>query len=140
LVRLKMAADELRMRALTSREIGINDPEVAAVAETGHGGRVLLVDDRKVSYERIAGILTAEHTVDVEPNPQEALFQAAENDYEVMIGSLGLENCEGLRPGSHVRSVERTRGVPTLMVAEVDDQARLVRRPAVGGNDYLVRA
>src|SRR4030088_917911 len=48
LVRLKMAADELRMRALTSREIGINDPEVAAVAETGHGGRVLLVDDRKV--------------------------------------------------------------------------------------------
>ena len=32
LVRLKMAADELRMRALTSREIGINDPEVAALS------------------------------------------------------------------------------------------------------------
>src|SRR3982074_2829388 len=35
LVRLKMAADELRMRAVTSREIGINDPEVAALAATG---------------------------------------------------------------------------------------------------------
>ena len=35
LVRLKMAADELRMRAVTSREIGINDPEFAAVSETG---------------------------------------------------------------------------------------------------------
>src|SRR4029079_11008033 len=34
LVRLKMAADELRMRALTSREIGISDPEMAALAET----------------------------------------------------------------------------------------------------------
>ena len=69
LVRLKMAADELRMRAVTSREIGINDPEVAAIAETGRGGRVLLVDDRKVSYERLAGVLTSEHTVDVETNP-----------------------------------------------------------------------
>ena len=79
LVRLKMATDELRMRALTSREIGISDPEMAALTETGRSGRVLLVDDRKSSYERIAGILTTEHTVDVEPNPQEALFHAAES-------------------------------------------------------------
>ena len=48
LVRLKMVTDELRMRAVTSREIGINDPEMAALAETGRGGRVLLVDDRDV--------------------------------------------------------------------------------------------
>src|SRR6266851_1455001 len=54
LVRLKMAADELRMRAVTSREIGIADPEFAAVSETGRGGRILLVDDRASSYERIA--------------------------------------------------------------------------------------
>src|SRR6185295_8626896 len=91
LVRLKMAADELRMRAVTSREIGINDPEMAALSETGRSGRVLLVDDRRSSYERIASILTAEHMVDVEPNPQEALFHAAEADYECMIVSLGLE-------------------------------------------------
>src|SRR5215470_16611242 len=41
LVRLKMMTDELRMRAVTSREIGISDPEMAALAETGAGGRVL---------------------------------------------------------------------------------------------------
>src|SRR3954449_6750831 len=139
LVRLKMAADELRMRALTSREIGINDAEAAAVSETGHGGRVLLVDDRKVSYERIAGILTTEHTVDVEPNPQEALFQAAENDYEVMIVSLGLENFDGLRLCSQVRSLDRTRGVPILIVSEAEDNARLLRGLEIGVNDYLVR-
>src|SRR5512132_3695170 len=44
LVRLKMMTDELRMRALTSREIGIQAPEFAAVSETGLSGRVLLVD------------------------------------------------------------------------------------------------
>ena len=130
LVRLKMAADELRMRAVTSREIGISDPEMAALTETGAGGRVLLVDDRKASYERIAGILTAEHTVDVEPNPQEALFHAAEHNYECLIVSLGLENFDGLRLCSQVRSLDRTRGVPILMIAEVEDNARLLRIPA----------
>src|SRR5436853_2344088 len=58
LVRLKMVTDELRMRALTSREIGIQDPINAAVADTGRGGRLLLVDDRRSSYERIAGMLS----------------------------------------------------------------------------------
>src|SRR3979409_500172 len=111
----KGAADEWRMRALTSREIGINDPEVAAVAETGHGGRVLLVDDRKSSYERLAGLLTAEHTVDIETNPNEALFHAAETDYEVMIVSLGLENFDGLRLCSQVGFVDPPRGEPPPM-------------------------
>src|SRR5262245_25586034 len=35
LTRLKMMTDELRMRALTSREIGIQNSEQAAVAEAG---------------------------------------------------------------------------------------------------------
>src|SRR5262245_33512559 len=139
LVRLKMAADELRMRAVTSREIGINDPEVAALSETGRGGRVLLVDDRAASYERVAGLLTTEHTVDVEPNPQEALFHAAETSYDVMIVSLGLENYDGLRLCSQVRSLDRTRGVPILMIAEAEDNARLLRGLEIGVNDYLVR-
>ena len=139
LVRLKMAADELRMRAVTSREIGINDPEMAALTETGRSGRVLLVDDRRSSYERIAGILTAEHTVDVEPNPQEALFHAAEGDYDLLIVSLGLENFDALRLCSQVRSLERTRNVPILVVVEVEDNARLLRGLEIGVNDYLVR-
>ena len=41
LARLKMVTDELRMRALTSREIGIQSPERDAVTETGRGGRIL---------------------------------------------------------------------------------------------------
>src|SRR5438105_3614425 len=92
LARLKLMTDELRMRAVTSREIGIQNPEQEAVAETGRQGRILIVDDRKSSYERIASMLAVEHRVDVEPDPNQALFRAAEGDYELMIVSLGLEN------------------------------------------------
>jgi two-component system, cell cycle response regulator len=69
LVRLKMVTDELRMRAMTSKEIGLQEPVPDTLAEAGRHGKILLVDDRRSSYERIAGVLTNEHAVDVETNP-----------------------------------------------------------------------
>ncbi len=139
LSRLKMMTDELRMRAVTSRDIGIESPEREAVAETGRGGRVLIVDDRASSYERIAGILGAEHTVDLQPDPSEALFHAAEGNYDLLIVSLGLENVDGLRLCSQVRSLERTRNVPILVIADAEGTTRLVRALEIGVNDYLSR-
>jgi two-component system, cell cycle response regulator len=139
LARLKMVTDELRMRALTSKEIGIQSPERAAVAETGRQGRILIVDDRKSSYERIVATLSAEHTVDVEADPNEALFHAAEGNYDLLIVSLGLKNFDGFRLCSQVRSLERTRNVPILAVADADNNARLVRGLEIGVNDYLIR-
>src|SRR5499427_8427778 len=90
LTRLKMMTDELRMRALTSLEIGVQAPERGAVADTGKSGRVLLVDDRPTSHERLAPLLSKEHTVDVETDPAEALFRAADGDYDLLIVSLDL--------------------------------------------------
>ena len=139
LSRLKMVTDELRMRALTSLEIGIESPERDAVTEKGRNGRILLVDDRKSSYERIASMLATEHAVDVENEPAEALFHAAEGDYELVIVSLGLENFDGLRLCSQIRSIERTRNVPILAIAEPDNNTRLVRGLEIGVNDYLMR-
>ena len=139
LARLKMVTDELRMRALTTKEIGIQSPEREAVAETGRNGRILIVDDRKSSYERIAMTLATEHTVDIETNPAEAMFHAAEGNYDLMIVSLGLENFDGLRLCSQVRSLERTRGLPILALADADNNQRLVRGLEIGVNDYLIR-
>src|SRR5215813_8816683 len=139
LTRLKMMTDELRMRAITSLEIGMQAPEREAVADTGRGGRVLLVDDRPSSYERLAHMLSAEHTVDVEPNPSEALFHAAEGNYDLLIVSLGLENFDGLRLCSQTRSLDRTRNVPILAITDAEDNTRLARGLEIGVNDYLSR-
>src|SRR6195952_5218466 len=139
LTRLKMMTDELRMRAITSLEIGVQAPERSAVADAGKGGRVLLVDDRPSSYERLAPVLSAEHSVDVESNPAEALFHAADGNYDLLIVSLGLENFDGLRLCSQARSLERTRQVPILAIADADNNARLLRGLEIGVNDYLLR-
>jgi len=139
LTRLKMMTDELRLRAVTSLEIGMQAPERDAVADAGKGGRILLVDDRASSYERLAALLSAEHTVDVETDPSEALFHAAENNYDLLIVSLGLENFDGLRLCSQARSLERTRHVPILAIADANSNARLLRGLEIGVNDYLLR-
>jgi two-component system cell cycle response regulator len=139
LSRLKMMTDELRMRAVTSREIGIESPEREALAEAGRHGRILMVDDRPALSDRIQNMLSSEHTVDMERDPTEALFHAAEGNYDLVIVSLDLDNFDGLRLCSQLRSLERTRNVPILAIAEADNNTRLVRALEIGVNDYLVR-
>ena len=139
LSRLKMITDELRMRAVTSREIGIESPEREAVADTGRSGRVLIVDDRAASHERIAAMLAEEQSVDVEADPSEALFRAADGNYDLLIVSLGLENFDALRLCSQLRSLDRTRNIPILAITEPDSNARMVRGLEIGVNDYLMR-
>src|SRR5436190_3887288 len=139
LSRLKMMTDELRMRALTSKEIGIQNPEHEAIADAGRAGRILVVDDRASSYERLADMLQTQHTVDVEPNPNDALFHVAEGNYDLVIVSLALENYDALRLCSQVRSLERTRNVPILALSDAEDNARMVRGLEIGVNDYLMR-
>ena len=139
LSRLKLMTDELRMRAVTSREIGLESPEREALAEAGRDGRVLMVDDRPALSERMQATLSSEHVVDMEGDPTEALFHAAEGNYELVVVSLDLANFDGLRLCSQLRSLERTRNVPILAIAESDSNARLVRALEIGVNDYLVR-
>jgi two-component system, cell cycle response regulator len=139
LSRLKMMTDELRMRAVTSREIGIESPEREALAEAGRDGRILMVDDRPALSDRIQNMLSSEHAVDMERDPTEALFHAAEGNYDLVIVSLDLDNFDGLRLCSQLRSLERTRNVPILAIAEADNNTRLVRALEIGVNDYLVR-
>jgi two-component system cell cycle response regulator len=139
LARLKMMTDELRMRAVTSKEIGIQSAEREAVTEAGRQGRVLIVDDRKSSYERMMKTLASEHTVAVQADPNKALFHAAEGNYDLLIVSLGMQNFDGLRLCSQVRSLERTRSLPILAIAEADNNQQLVRGLEIGINDYLIR-
>src|SRR5262245_63424002 len=90
LSRLKVMTDELRMRAVTSRDIGIESPEREAVADTGLGGRILIVDDRPASAQRISTMLSGAHTVEIEADPAEALFRPPKGNSDLVTVPLGL--------------------------------------------------
>lgn len=140
LARLKMVTDELRMRALTSSEIGVTDHAFEAASEADVSARILLVDDRKTSVDRMESALAGQHTVETEDNPQEALFRLAEGDYDLLMLSLDLQSFDALRLVGQVRSLERTRHLPILLVSDPGEDARLLRGLDLGANDYVVRA
>jgi len=139
LARLKMMLDELRARANTSANLGLKDAAARLPEGAGDNGRILLVEDRPNSADRIVTGLRNLHQVEVETDPQEALFRAAENDFDMVVISLNLANFDALRLASQLRSLERTRSLPILLIADLDDRARILRGLDLGVNDYIVR-
>ncbi|MCC0057002.1 MAG: PleD family two-component system response regulator [Rhodobiaceae bacterium] len=139
LVRLKMLTDELRLRASTSRGIGAETQLDPAALDSGANGAILLVDDRPSSAETIRSYLKHQHAVDIEAHPQEALFHAAEGNYDAVIISLELADFDPLRLCSQIRSLDRTRNLPILLIADESDTARVMRALDIGGNDFVTR-
>jgi two-component system, cell cycle response regulator len=139
LARLKVLSDEMLMRASTTQQMGMgNAPELDWQA-AGEGGQILVVEDHPRAAQRIAETLRSAHTVTIESDPQAALLKLAEQPIDVLVVSLSLANADGLRLCSQVRSVERTRHLPILIIVEPSDDARLLRGLDMGVNDYVLR-
>lgn len=139
LVRLKLVTDELRMRAATSERMGLIEQAVVVEEALKAPGRILLVEDQESSIQRITETLGKNHEIEVITNPQEALLKIPETDCELLIVSLSLENFDGLRLCSQLRSMERTRNLSILMLVEPEDNTKLLRGLDIGVNDYLMR-
>src|SRR5690606_1079366 len=95
--------------------------------------------DRPTSLRRITETLSLEHSVTVAETPDEMLQLANMGDYDLLIVSLCLQDFDGLRLCSQLRSLEATRQTPILAIVEEGDTPRLVRALDMGVNDYLVR-
>jgi two-component system cell cycle response regulator len=139
LVRLKTLTDELRLRAATTRNIGIEELLARRVPDDETLPRVLLVDERPSSSERIGRFLAGQAELDVVSDPQAGFFQAAEAPYECMLISTAFANYDPLRLCSQIRSLDRTRFLPIILLADTGEENRIVRGLELGINDYLVR-
>ncbi|MBV1702419.1 MAG: PleD family two-component system response regulator [Hyphomicrobiales bacterium] len=139
LARLKVVVDELRARALTSSNLGMTNLDDPSAKSGGDNARILLVDDRASSSERILSALAPLYKVELEKDPQDALFQAAERNYDLIIVSLALLDYDALRLCSQIRALERTRQLPILIIADIEDTNKILRGLDLGVNDYLMR-
>ena len=140
LVRLKSLTDELRLRARTSEDLALDHLiENAALEDSNKRANILVVDDNPSSYEKVVKLLSKKYNVSVSPDAQQALFNAAEDDVDTVIVSLALKNYDPLRFCSHLRSLERTRLLPIMAIADHGDDDRVIRALDLGVNDYIRR-
>ncbi len=139
LVRLKHLTDELRARAASSQGLGLPDAFAAATAEGGQQGRVLVVEDQAVIAERMCASLHQQHRVEIDAGDPHSLLHIEVFNPDVAVLSLSLRKIDPLRLISQVRSNDRLRNLPLLVVAELIDDPRVGRALDMGVNDYLIR-
>jgi two-component system cell cycle response regulator len=139
LARLKVLSDEMLMRAATTQQMGMGEAPGLDWQNAGESGHVLIVEDQGRAAQRLVDTLRTVHEVTLESDPQAALLKLSEQPVDVLVVSLSLSNADGLRLCSQVRSLERTRHLPILILVEPSDEARLLRGLDMGVNDYVVR-
>lgn len=140
LVRLKMMMDEWRLRETTSGQFGILSAGPSVRDETAQGARVLVVEDSAIDLEKVAETLRRDDdATTAAASCAHALDLALSEDFDLIVVSLTLMNEDGLRLCSQLRSHERTRQTPVLLIADEGDMARIAKGLELGANDYLLK-
>jgi two-component system, cell cycle response regulator len=139
LVRLKTLIDEMTLRMATGAQIGFLPGTAPAWTKAETGGRILLVEDQERVANRVRSVLSKVHEVDIEPDLRVALLRLSARPYDLLIVSLNLAASDGLRLCSQVRSLERARHLPIIVIVQPGDEGRLLRALDMGVNDYLTR-
>lgn len=139
LARLKMLDDEMALRAASTDQITLARDAAALLDRSNAAGRLLLVDDHPRSAARILEPLSKVHDTFIERDLQLAMDKINKFNFDLVIVSLGLTNADGLRLCSQIRSLERTRHLPLIILVDPGDDARLLRGLDMGVNDYVIR-
>ncbi len=140
LVRLKMTMDEWRARENTATALGvIEDTECETLNEPAN---VLIIEDQDFESNKFReAVEAAGNMASVAKDPMEAMALINQYQFDVIMVSLELDgegSDDGLRFISHLRSNEKTRSVPILMVTQ-EDTDKIARGLEIGAHDYVVR-
>jgi len=139
LVRLKVLTDELRARAVTGQQIAVEDAISALESISAEDGRILLVDSDARHGQRIKSYLDRHHHVELVTDPDDVTMLAAQSDFELALVAMSLEKHDPLRICSQLRTLEQTRLIPIILIADEADRPRVVRGLDLGVNDFIMR-
>jgi two-component system cell cycle response regulator len=141
LVRLKMTADEWRLRQATGTHLGMLVDDSMAKPKAGGGGNVLVVEDNPAYGQRLRRALAPDNDVlDIVSQPAEALARATEGDFDIILVSLALRGADGLRLCAQFRSQAQTRNMPLVALVEDGDYPIIAKALDLGVNDYILRS
>lgn len=140
LVRLKMALDEWRVRENTASQLGVVGEPSNVMTQDVQKANILVVEDKRFEVDKIKETLDRDnhHVVCVDSGMQ-AMEEIGKHDFDAIIVSINLEQEDGLRLTSHLRSNEKTRLLPIIMIAEENDMKRVAHGLEIGAFDYLMR-
>lgn len=140
LVRLKMTIDEWRARETTANSLGVGDENTNVMSQPVDQARVLVIEDMEFESTKIRDTLARDNdSVQTTTGGMAALQLIPQHDFELIIVSLNLKNEDGMRLCSHLRSNDRTRNTPIIMLGNEEDLPRIAHGLEIGAHDYIMR-
>ncbi len=138
LLRLKMVTDELELRATAMKSVGLT--AAAAIGDSAeNAGRILVVDDRGNSIQRIRQALRRPFEIEITGNPAEAIDLARSRDFDLIMISLSLKAGDGLRLCTQIKTIDGLRQTPVLLITDANETQMVLRALDLGVNDYIIR-
>jgi two-component system cell cycle response regulator len=135
LTKYKMVADELRKREASGKRIGVIDAVVSGRAN--EPARILVIDENERQARRICRYLEGLHRPI--SHSEATQLGISGSTVDLMIVSLSNEKLDGLRLCAYFRSLESTRDLPILVVADPDDEKKAVRALDLGASDIVIK-
>jgi two-component system cell cycle response regulator len=130
LARLKLVSDELFQRSNSVADAEVEALLIAKVSGSGpnrqDAARILIVDEDETAAARLRLILSETYRVDIANDANSALIKAIEADYDSIVVSAAFTYYDPLRLCSQLRTIERTRLVPIILIVREDEGALVV--------------
>ncbi len=139
LARLKVLTDEMIVRYSSGEQVGLQESLSELAGKVGNSGRILLVDDNERAAKRIKDSLQRHFSTFIEPSSEQAFHKLNDAEFDLVIISLHLQESDGLRLCSQIRSTDQTRHLPIIMMVGEGDNARLLKGLDLGVNDYCIK-
>jgi two-component system, cell cycle response regulator len=141
LLRLKMMMDEWLLREQTSQQLAVMDAPNTLNAIEFLGASILLVEDKVIDGANFREALRADaHEIEGVATVEEGLEAAGRGNHDLIVCSLNLGGgVDVLRMVSQLRSLEKTRQIPILMIGESTQVDRLAKALDLGINDYVIK-
>ena len=138
LLRLKRLLDEWRVRSETAAALGLSSS--ARVEFSVVGARALVIDDWDLGALILQDALAREGIIPTRARSEaEALELSDTISFDLIVLSLSIAGDDPLRLASRLLAERATQGIPLLLVAEQEQNRRLLRGFDLGANDWVLR-
>jgi two-component system cell cycle response regulator len=139
LVRLKRASDEWRTREATFIRVGADSKPVEAVDPGLNGNILLVMGEREGPQHIIDRLEERDHVARLATSLDEAKSLAIKTEFDLILVNDSREDGDALRLCSQLRSDERTRQIPILLMVYEGDEDRFAKALELGVNDYVIK-
>jgi two-component system cell cycle response regulator len=137
LIRIKELFDELRLRdkTLSSLDGAVNK---LFSEELDLKSNIVIIDDDVFEVKRIKKHLEEDGHKVIEFDPDQPLENLENFDFDLVIVSTMLDEKNGLRISVEIKSMERKRRVPVLILVDEDNKQMMLKGLQVGIDDYII--